>query len=207
MAGTITYNGQEYSRESDIGKLAAQFEQPGYRPDAPQNAFPRMMYRAFVCADGIARADAENGTPRHMFPNDQAYEASLRQDEAFNAKCRQIIGQGPDGKPLDREICLAQHRAALESGWRDSAEEAIALVRHRETVVAGGEHMKRLKRDQGMSEAAKAEAAEFDASVPYIVTEIPEARKVKQSDVVMVAGEKKEHWKTRQARERKAGVA
>jgi len=186
----VVFNGQKYSSESDIGKLAAPFEQPHYRPDAPGNQFPRMMYKAQKGPDGLVRCDAGQGIPRHHFQSDAAYEASLRRDEAFNNECRMIVGSDDKGKALPPAQCEAQYKAALESGWRDSAEDAIALVRHYETVVKGTAHLQRLKQEEGMSEAARAEAAAYDASTPDIVTEIPETARVRRDDVVMVGSQK-----------------
>lgn len=194
-SGVVVYNGQEYSADSDIGKIAAQFEQPHYRPE--QHPFPRMMYKAQKCDDGVVRADSGATAPRHMFANDEAYRFAIQRDEAFNAQCRTEIGRGPDGKTLPREVCEAQYKQALESGWRDSAEEAIELVKslHQEMFNAS---LKRADQDKGMTEKALREARAAERATPDHLPEIPE-KPVQKAP--------KEHWKTRKAREEREAAS
>lgn len=173
MPNYVIYNGQEYSRESDIGKEAMKFERPAsYRPE--QNPYPRMLYKASKGEDGVVRADAGASLPRRFFANDQAYQAALDRDEAFNASCRMIVGTE------------AEHKAARDSGWRDTAEEAIEYCRHFETVILGTLAAERAYKDQKMSPAAQAEAKAAEAATPNILPEIPEARAQRL------------HWKTAQ---------
>lgn len=171
MAGTIIYNGQEYSRESQVGKEAAKFEQPHYRPEA--HPYPRMLYRATKGEDGVVRADAGQTLPRHYFRDDQSYRAAIDKDEAFNQSCRMIVNSP------------AEHNSAKDHGWRDSAEEAIAYCKHFETVILGTAAAERAAAELKMSPAAQAEAKAIDASTPNILPEIPEAHK-------------RVHWKTAQ---------
>jgi hypothetical protein len=167
MASTVMYNGQEYSTSSDVGKEALKWERPAsYR--AEQHPYPRMLYKASKGEDGVVRADAGQSLPRRFFANDQAYQAALDRDESFNNSCRMIVRS-------ERE-----HNAAKDSGWRDSAEEAIAYCRHFETVILGTAAAEREYRDQKMSEAARAEAKAADARTPNILPEIPEAPLVKK---------------------------
>ncbi len=195
-AGTVVYNGHEYSVESTIGKLAVQFEQPGYRPE--QHPYPRMMYKAQKCQDGVVRCDAGAPAPRHVFANEEAYKFALQRDEAFDASCRREIGRDmrPEahGGPLPRQVCDAQHAEAFEMGWRDSADEAIALVMQREAEIfkAAAELEAKVA---GMSQKAQAEVRAAQAATPNVLGEIPEQPT------------KRVHWKTRQAMERKASAA
>lgn len=188
-SGVVVYNGQEYSVDSDIGKIAVEFEQPHYRPE--QNPYPRMMYKAQKCDDGIVRADSGTTAPRHMFANDQAYQFAMQRDDAFNEQCRMEIGRGPDGKALSREVCEAQHKQALENGWRDSAEEAIELVKSFESEIFKAA-MKQADSDKGMTEKALRDARAAQRATPHVLAEIPEQPIMKAP---------KEHWKTRKARE------
>ena len=166
-SGFVMYNGQEYSTESDVGKEAMKFERPAsYRPE--QNPYPRMVYRAFKGEDGVVRADSGQTLPRHYFRDDQSYRAAIDKDEAFNTQCRMVVG-------TERE-----HKAALESGWRDSAEEAIALERHHYTEIIGAAAAERAYKDQFMSEKAQREAKAAEAATPNILPEIPEAPLVKK---------------------------
>jgi hypothetical protein len=202
---TVIFNGHPYSRESNVGREAVKFEQPGYRPE--QHPFPRMMYKAQVCDDGIVRCDAGMGMPRHLFANDAAYEASQIRDKQFNDSCRMIVGQG-----MNREQAEAQYQRAKDEGWFDSAEDAVAHLIKLNTTIAAAAHMERLKRDQGMTEKARREAAAADAATPMILGEIPEAPRVRKAvqydnPGAASAAPKKEHWKTRKAREAKEAKA
>lgn len=188
--GMVVYNGEEISTKTVVGSIAEAFEQPNYRPDDPKNRFPMMMYKAQKGSDGVVRVEAGRTLPREYFPNDHAYEAALKRDELFTQSCQQEIGRDPNtGGALPREQCEAQYKQAIETGWREKAQDAIDLVMHYEMVIKGEAHIQRLRDDARMSDKAKAEAAAKDASTPDILAEIPE--------------QKREHWKTRQAREKK----
>ena len=165
MASTVIYNGQEYSRESQVGKEAAKWERPAdYRPS--QHPYPKMLYKAAKGDDGVVRADAGASLPRRFFANDQAYQAALDRDESFNASCRMVVG-------TERE-----HQAARDNGWRDSPEDAIEYCRHFETIILGTAAAERAYKDQRMSPAAQAEAKAAEASTPNILPEIPEGHKI-----------------------------
>jgi hypothetical protein len=162
----VTYNGQQYSTESQIGKEALKHERPhNYRPE--NHPYPRMLYKAKMGDDGIVRADAGVTLGREYFASDQAYESAVKRDDAFNNSCRTIVG-------TERE-----HQMARDNGWRDSAEEAIEFCKFDYTIRQGTAAAERLYRDRNMSEKAKSEAKAADDATPLILPEIPEAKTVK----------------------------
>lgn len=170
--GVVTYNGQQYSTESQVGKEALKHERPvGYRPE--NNPYPRMLYKAQKGTDGIVRVEAGATLPREYFPNDEAYRSAVRRDEVFNASCQMIVG-------TERE-----HQAARGNGWCDSAEAAIESTKHFETIILGAAAAERAARDLKMSEKAQREAKAAEAATPNILPEIPESKTVK-----------KPHWRT-----------
>lgn len=197
MARMVVYNGVEYSPESDVGKEALKFEQPNYRPEL--HPYPRMLYRAFKCEDGIVRADAGAPPRRSLYGSEDAYREALARDDEFNNRCRVIVGQ----KPMSREQAEAEHRKYKEMGWYDNADEAVEAVKNFETLIKGAAAAERAHRDRGMSEKAKEEVAKIEASTPDILPEIPEQPRVRK----VSEAPKKEHWKTREARLRREAAS
>ena len=129
----------------------------GYEP------YPRMLYRAM---ENPISGKTEVNLTKDVLSGDRT--VVLLSAEQFNASCQTIVND-------ERE-----YQRAKADGWRDSPKEAIEYHNGTETekLVASAV---RAHEDRNMSEAAKAEAAKYEAATPDHVPEIPESRKRKAS--------------------------
>lgn len=110
--------------------------------------FPRMLYLAHEHANGKVQC----GDPRVAMGDQEA--------EAFTRRCQRIVRS-------EQEMGLA-----IENGWRESPDDAIALVEgaKRDVSTAAAE---RHFADQRLSPKARAEAAEVDAATDAHVADVP----------------------------------
>lgn len=179
----VVADGHLISSDTPKGKEAWSWETkvriPGYRPE--NFPYPRMLYKAYTCDDGIVRC--MDTVPQYRVGvTVDVYSQMVRQVEEFNKRC---VMEVPDE---------AAHKRQAEQGWCTSAEEAIKKQKgwHNDMLEAAA-HQNYL--DRNMSEKAKQEKREYVSQSPIPVADIPEAPKVK------------EHWKTRQAREKREAKA
>lgn len=162
----IRIGGRLISTESEEGKEYLRWERkPDYNPNAPENQYPRMLYRANKRPDGVVSV---NDVSDSMFGG-QAGTA-----EAFNRGCQRIVAN-------ERE-----EQAALESGWRRTQQDALESYERKERGL-GDAAAHRAYEDRNMSEAAKAEVKAAEVETPAHVAEVPEARRWKRKPQRKVA--------------------
>jgi hypothetical protein len=119
------------------------------RPFAP---FPRMMYMAQRRPDGVYSVGETE---------DRLAGGNV---ESFNARCQMVVNS-------EQEMS-----AALERGWRPTPREAMERHEAKETAIStAAAH--RAYEDRNLSDAARAEAAAYEASTPEHVAEIPVQRR------------------------------
>ncbi len=136
--------------DSEYGKELAK-----WNVKRPFAAFPKMLYMAKKRPDGIVSVQE---TDDRLFGNNPGAA------DAWTATCQKVV---KDEYEMQK---------ALEAGWRKSQAEALEHHEAREKYK-GDVAAHRLYEDRNMSEAAKAEAAEVDASTDEHVPEIPVKRK------------------------------
>lgn len=108
-----------------------------YRP------FPKMLYQAHRHKGALAVMAAPPDPS--WFKDPQEYARAEAEGEAFNRKCQMTVNDEN------------QYQRAMESGWRETPQEAMDFVKARESRI-GDETAERLYRDRNMGEAARAEA-------------------------------------------------
>ena len=139
--------------ESETGKEMAKWNKP-YRFEP----FPQMLYKAKRRPDGV---------PGVVETNDQPFGGHPGAAESFTTGCQITVG---DETELTR---------AREMGYWHSPAEALADFEVREKLLSTtAAH--RAHEDRNMSAAAKAEAAEVEASTAEHVGEVPRKRTVKK---------------------------
>jgi hypothetical protein len=141
--------GIQITRESELGKELAKWEQPDYDPK--QHPFPRMLYKAQRRPDGTvsvgeARDDLFGGQPGAA--------------EAFSATCQMIVN---DETELIRFV---------EMGWRQHPLEALEHFEEKEKFLSDAT-AHRHHDDRNMGDAAKKEAAAADAATAEHLPEVP----------------------------------
>lgn len=177
MSATVRYNGVDVSTATELGKELLKWERkPGYNPK--NHPYPKMLYRAVKCADGVVRATKDE-------PSQYEYTKEtmgLMQRDADAARsfnlANQITAQNED------------HHALLKGqGWCESMSEAVEQCKQNEYRLQDATAA-RLIDDRNMSEKARAEARAAEVATEEQVPMIPIARTLKP-----------EHWKTKRKRE------
>ena len=142
------------SPSSELGKELARWQQPNYNPNDAKNRYPKMMYKAHVRPDGINSCGEMN---------DGIFGGAPGAAEAWSKRCLLIVHSEQE------------ERANLERGWRETQDEALALLEAKqENVSTAAAH--RHWEDRNMSELARAEAKEADDATAEHVAEVPEKR-------------------------------
>lgn len=162
------------SPESDLGKELAKHEQhrtrivaddgPGPGNPYVYREFPRMLYKA--------RQHPRTGQPSVMEP--AVDPMTCKDDREFEQRCRELDNWNAKGgriaKSADEELVMKGQ------GWSNSPIEALALFEKEQQEIA------RLAAEaafhaQRMSEKARAELAEADASTQAHVVDVTGTRK------------------------------
>lgn len=134
---------------SNLAKEMSKFEQFPSEWGSPGNPymfrpFPKMLYRAQLW-NGKAFCMAPD--PRRAEFNDiNEYKNKVELARQFNQECQRIV---KDDAEMSR---------AMEDGWRESPDEAVAYLKGREQERADVTAM-RQHEDRNMSEMAQREAA------------------------------------------------
>ena len=174
---TVMYNGIPISTATQLGKELLKWElKPGYNPQA--NPYPKMLYRAQKCKDGVPRAIMDE-------PSQYDYNKDtmgLMQRDADQVRAFNLANQ----KTVQNED---EHAIAKGQGWCESMDEAVELA-HRVEFKRQDAVADRLISDRNMSEKARAEARAAEVSSEDLMPEIPVSRTLKP-----------EHWKTKKKRE------
>ena len=124
--------------------------------------FPAMVYRASDDVNGKIACDVVEPNPG-LFSNEGEYNHAVSEAKAFRAKCQRLVND-------EREL-----QAAYEAGFRDDPVAACDFLR-RQREGEFNEMAEAAHRDQGMSEAARAEReAYIDAQDEPTVPVIPES--------------------------------
>lgn len=155
---------------SNLQKEMAKFEQfhskwtDGSGPGNPYRyrPFPKMLFRAERRGGPI---ECMAPPPdRYEYRDDRAFQHAEEAARRFTEKCQRIVKD-------ERE-----YTRAMEEGWRESPQEAIAFCNERENAISR-EVAHRNYDDRNLSEQAKAEitAAELEAGEP--LPEIPAKRR------------------------------
>lgn len=164
LPGFVMYNGIPISTETPLGAEVKKFEDRmrGYRPE--NHPYPMMLFRARKCPDGVIRVFESIPEFSRVFIDEAQYQRVKADSVAFNNGAV---------KQVENE---EEHRKALENGWSNSQEEAIALQWKHEHAMQE-EAARTAFQTRKMSDKAQAEAAAYAASTPEVVAEVPEARK------------------------------
>lgn len=163
--GIAIIPGSNYAREME------KFEQfPSKYGQSPGNPyrykpFPKMLYRA----------EHYQGAVRCMAPppdageytNMREYERHLESARRFTERCQMTVRNE------------AEMQKAMENGWRESPDEAVAYLRGRDDA-RGQAAAERNYADRGMSELAKAEKSKIEREAGMHLEEIPEQPKAKR---------------------------
>jgi hypothetical protein len=149
--GLIEVPGTPYAMEM------AKFNKPyQYRP------FPKMVYRAERRNGKIACMES---TPdRYDFRDDRTYMLAEESARVFTERCQLVVND-------ERE-----YARAMESGYRESPQEAIQHCHDREDAFSK-EVAHRNYDDRNLSEKAKAEIAEAEAQAGEPLAVIAEKRR------------------------------
>ena len=142
---------------------AAQFQLRGVRPVSWQK-FDMMLYKAqrHPITKQMRCMDIEPNTLD--FADTASYQRALNQINLFNQACSCIVRN-------EDEL-----RRKKNDGWSESIKDAMAAIEARDISIAD-EAARRHFSDQGMSAAARAEAAEADASTSAHVLDVVGASK------------------------------
>jgi hypothetical protein len=166
MPAVVPYGPHEVSTKTEMGKhLWSMERKPNYNPEAPENIYPRMMYRAYKGEDGVVKC--MDTMPRsYLYPNQEMYRMAVEAVEQFNTSCQRTV------------VSPEEQKAAEEEGWRTSPNAAKDFVfsLERAITVAATE---RAHADRNLSEKARAEVAAAEAETPFQVPEIKEKPTVK----------------------------
>lgn len=166
----LRVDGRLVNVNSVEGKERLKWERsPGYNPDAPENQFPRMLYKAQMRPDGVASVNEPHDGRLGGRPNEQTLSMT------FNNRCQMIVGSTTN----TYEQNMVALQAALEQGWRKTQLEALARFQARQESIST-EAAHRHHDERNMTELAKKEAAAADAASPEHVAEIPEAPRAKR---------------------------
>lgn len=122
--------------------------------------YPAMVFRARKDRSGKFAVGAEI-PPEWTFATRDLYDRAKEQAHQFAAGNQRVVKSD------------AERAAAHREGWRDSPEEALELAQAERTEVSN-ETAQRHHEERSMSEAARAEAAQFDAENPGHQPVIPE---------------------------------
>ena len=156
-------------------KLALEMEKFEQFPSA-WGTNPGNPYRYREFPKMVFKAQKINGKPFVMMPDPQRFDyrsrdefkAAHEQKQRFDSECQRIVKD-------ERE-----HSRALEDGWRDSPDDAIAFVNDRDDQISRAT-AEREYADRNVSEAAAAEIkAAKDAVGNEHLPEIPEQPTVKR---------------------------
>lgn len=173
MPAVVPYGPHEVSTKTEMGRhLWSMERKPGYDPKAPENQYPKMLYKAFKGEDGVVRC-MDSMPKSWLYPNQEMYRMALEAAEHFNTSCQRTVGS-PE-----------EHRAAEEEGWRTSPRDAMDFVfsLQKAITVAATE---RAYADRNLSEKARAEVAAAEAET---TEQLPE---IKAKPTVKIDGRSKE---------------
>ena len=164
MPGFVLYNGVPVSTDTPLGAEVKRAEDRmrNYRPE--NNPYPMMLFRARKCPDGVIRVFESIPEFSRVFIDEAQYNRVKADSVAFNNGAV---------KQVENE---EEHRKALGQGWYDSQEEAIAAQWKHEHGMQE-EAARTAFQTRRMSDKAQAEVAEYAASTPEVVAEVPEAKK------------------------------
>jgi len=150
-AAYYEYDGAKVSAESKLGKELAKWERPfDYRPE--NNQFPKMLYRAQHRPDG-RRSVGE--------VLDSLFGGAPGAAENWSRRCQLTVQND------------AEMKKALENGWREHPNEALAYLEARDNEKSNLT-AERHYADARMSEKAQREAAEVDRTTLKQIPAIPE---------------------------------
>jgi hypothetical protein len=160
-SGLVLYNGVPVSVETNLGKEVAKFEKERYNPDAPENQYPRMLYRARKHHGRVIVFDSVPDFSS-VFIDEAQYQRVRADSVAFN----------------NSAVCevknATEHHNRLNQGWSNTAEEALAAAWKHEHGLQ--EEAARLAfQDKGLSDKAKAEKDAYAATTEEVVAEVPVA--------------------------------
>lgn len=130
-----------------------------YRP------YPKMLYRADHYQGAVRCMAAEPNASEYQ--NSKEYEFHLEQARRFTEKCQITVND-------ERE-----HQKAMEAGWRETPDEAVAFLKGRDDA-RGRAAAERNYADRNMSEAAKAEKKAIEAEAGTHLETIPEQPRQKR---------------------------
>lgn len=154
----LYYDGARVSSDSSLGKELLKWEKkPDWTPEA--NPFPKMLYRAQHRPDGRRSVGEVLDSVCGGYPGAA---------EQWTRRCQITVNNE------------AEMQKAMENGWRKHPKEALDYLQAEDdekSVIA----LKREQADSVMSEPARRESAEADASTLKHVAEIPEKRLVKKA--------------------------
>lgn len=122
----------------------------------PFSPFPRMLYKACKRPDGVMSIGETD---------DRLCGGQPGAAEAFTKGCQMTVGSEGEMSKF------------LELGWRPTPHEAVQRYEAKERHISDAA-AHRAYEDRNLSDAARAEVAEYEASVEEHVAEIPEKRKV-----------------------------
>lgn len=156
----IRVGGRLVSTDSEEGKEYLKWERkPNYNPNAPENQFPRMLYRAMKRPDGVVSVNEVHDGP---------LGGVMGAAENFNRQCQKIVKN-------EQEM-----QAAFESGWHPTQGAALeafeAMERDRGDMAAH-----RAYEDRNMGDLAQAERKAAEDATPEHVAEVREKPKAKRS--------------------------
>jgi hypothetical protein len=155
----IRIGGRLISTDSEEGKEYLKWERkPNYNPNAPENQFPRMLYRANKRPDGVVSVNEVSDGP---------FGGAMGSADAFNRTCQRIV-KGPQ-----------EEQSALEGGWHRTQQDALESFERRERLKADTAAHGAYE-DRNLSEKAKAERKVAEDATPEHVAEVPEKPKAKR---------------------------
>jgi hypothetical protein len=170
MPAVVPYGPHEVSTKTEMGKhLWSMERKPNYNPEAPENIYPRMLYKAYEVDGTIKCMDT---VPRsYLYPNQEMYRMAVEAVEQFNTSCQRTVGLIP-------EQGQAEQLEAEAEGWRTSPQAAKQVLEDLHKAVTKAA-MERAYQDKNMSEKARVEIAAAEAETPDQLGEIKEKPKVK----------------------------
>lgn len=137
------------------------------RPGNPYTfrPYPKMLYKAHPSPISNGKTLCMESMPNPMlFADEKAYSRATLAVEAFNKSCTFTV------KSEDEE------RQAKNNGWRETAKDAMAFCAERDAAFATAA-AEVAYAAQGMTEKARRELADADASTHEHVVDVPATRK------------------------------
>lgn len=155
----IRIGGRLISTDSEEGKEYLKWERrPDYNPNAPENQFPKMLYRASKRPDGVVSVNEVSDGP---------FGGAAGAADSFNRGCQRIV-KGPQ-----------EMQSALEGGWHQTQQDALESYERKERLRSDAA-AHRAYEDRNLSEKARAEMGTAEAATPEHVAEVSEKPRAKR---------------------------